>query len=258
MIRAVVVVIAFLLASAGAQQQVATIGPAAQVHPVPENYRFPDGETLHYSAEWRIWQAGVATLSLDQAGSEQRITAVGSSTGFVALLFRASDTFVSRFNPHTFCSAVFTKHTEEGLHKRETTIRFDEVRRRAVLDERNLRDNGVKHIENEIPSCATDVLNGIYYLRTLPLQVGATYLFPLNNGGPTVDVKSSVEGNEDIKTDAGTFHTVRVSINSDADKLKGRGKVWIWYTDDASHVPVQMRSQLFWGTLTLRLVRVGR
>jgi hypothetical protein len=153
---------------------------------------------------------------------------------------------------------VFTKHTEEGLHKRETTIRFDEVRRRAVLDERNLRDNGVKHIENEIPSCATDVLNGIYYLRTLPLQVGATYLFPLNNGGPTVDVKSSVEGNEDIKTDAGTFHTVRVSINSDADKLKGRGKVWIWYTDDASHVPVQMRSQLFWGTLTLRLVRVGR
>jgi len=256
MIRAVLV-IAFLLGTVSAQE-VASIGPAAQVRPVPENYRFPNGETLHYSADWRIWQAGEATLSLQQNGTEERITASANSTGFVALLFRAADTFVSRFDARTFCSVLFTKHTEEGLHKRETMIHFDEGRHKAVLDERNLRDNGVKHLENDIPGCVTDVLNGIYYMRTLPLQVGATYLFPLNNGGPTVDVKSYVEGREDIKTDAGIFHTVRVSVNSDADKLKGRGKVWIWYTDDAVHVPVQMRSQLFWGTLTLRLTRVDK
>lgn len=256
MIRAVLV-IAFLLATAGAQQ-VATIGPAAQVHPVPERYRFPNGETLHYSAEWRIWQAGVATLHLDQNGSEQRITGEANSTGFVAVLFHVADTFVSRFNPRTFCSIMFTKHTEEGLHKRETVIHFDEGRRRAILDERNLRDNGVKHTENEIPSCVTDVLSGIYYLRTLPLQAGGTYLFPLNNGGKTVDVKTYVEGREDVKTDAGTFHTLRVAVFSDAEQLKGRGKVWIWYTDDAAHLPVQMRSRLFWGTMTLRLTQVEK
>lgn len=229
-----------------------SIGPASQVI-APDRLPFPNGETLHYQAEWRLWPAGIATLKVQQDGNEQRITASASSTGVAAVLFRVADTFVSRFDSHSFCSIVYTKHMEEGLHKRETTIRYDQARRKAVLDERNLRDNSTKHLENDIPGCVTDVLNGIYYPRTLPLQPGATFLFPLNNGGHTVDVKAYVEGREEIKTDIGTFQTMRVSITSDAEQLKGRGKIWIWYTDDATHMPVQMRSRLFWGTLTLRI-----
>ena len=61
-----------------------------------------------------------------------------------------------------------------------------------------------------------------------------------------------------VKTDAGTFRTVRVAVFSNAAALKGRGKVWVWYTDDAAHLPVQMRSHLFWGTMTLRLSRVDK
>jgi hypothetical protein len=34
--------------------------------------------------------------------------------------------------------------------------------------------------------------------------------------------------------------------------------VWVWYTDDAAHIPVQMRARLFWGTLTFRLNRIER
>ena len=103
----------------------------------------------------------------------------------------------------------------------------------------------------------TDVLSGIYYLGAqTPGARSGRYRFPLNDGGKTVDVTAYVEGREDVKTDAGTFHTVRVAVYSDAGPLKGRGKVWLWYTDDASHLPVQMRSHLFWGTMTLRLTRL--
>ena len=249
--------IALSLASVRAQE-IATIGPAAQVASPRETYRYPNGETLHYTADWRLWPAGVATLRMEQAGGEQRITATANSTGVVATLYRVSDTFVSRFDARSFCSIAYSKHAEEGLRKRETMIQFDAARRKAVLDERNLRDNSVKHAENEIPSCATDVLSGIYYPRTLPLQPGATYLFPLNNGARTVDVKAHVEGREEIKTELGLFRTVRVCITSDAETLKGRGKIWIWYTEDDSHIPVQMRSRLFWGTMTLRLTQMEK
>jgi len=34
---------------------------------------------------------------------------------------------------------------------------------------------------------------------------------------------------------------------------KSRGKIWIWYTDDARHMPVQVRASLFWGTITAKL-----
>ena len=29
--------------------------------------------------------------------------------------------------------------------------------------------------------------------------------------------------------------------------VKNRGNIWIWYTDDARHMPVQIRARLFWG-----------
>jgi hypothetical protein len=67
-----------------------------------------------------------------------------------------------------------------------------------------------------------------------------------------------VENREEVKTEAGIFKTIRVQPESDTGVLKSRGKVWVWYTDDAAHIPVQMRARLFWGTLTFRLNRIER
>ena len=235
---------------------VLTAGP--HIRPTPDTFRFPNGEVLHFTAEWRLWNAGLATIRMDAAGSEQKVTATADSVGFVSLLYKVTDRFESYFDRKTFCSTHIFKHSEEGLHKRETNIRFDEVRHKAVLDEKNLRNNEAKHTEQDIPGCVTDVLSAIFYVASLPLDQGAVYTFPLNDGGSTVDVRAHVEGREQIKTDAGTFNTIRVQPESDTGVLKNRGKVWVWYTDDAAHMPVQMRARLFWGTLTLKLARVER
>jgi hypothetical protein len=40
--------------------------------------------------------------------------------------------------------------------------------------------------------------------------------------------------------------------------LKNRGRMWIWYTDDEHHVPVQMRAKLPFGTLTMYLTSVSK
>jgi hypothetical protein len=176
----------------------------------------------------------------------------------VALLFRVRDDFESRFDARTFCSQSLSKHTEEGLRKRQTEIRFDYARRKTVLDEVNLKTNEKKHAEQDIPGCVTDVLSGLYYVGSLPLQVGSTYAFPVSDGGKTTTLRATVEAREQIKTDAGTFSTVRVRPDADLGLLKERGKAWIWYTDDAQRIPVQMRARLFWGTLTLKLQRVEK
>jgi hypothetical protein len=69
----------------------------------------------------------------------------------------------------------------------------------------------------------------------------------------TVPVTMKVEGRETIKTTLGTFNTLRVQPTADAGVVKNRGNIWIWYTDDERHLPVQMRARLFWGTITFRL-----
>ena len=235
-----------------------TIGPQSYIRATPPNTKFPNGQVLHYTAEWRLWNAGVATLRIDPSGTEQKVSATADSTGFVSLLYKVADRFEAYFDRNSFCSTHIFKHSEEGLHKRDTNVRFDQARKKAILDEKNLRNNETKHVEEDIPGCVTDVISGIFYVASLPLEPGRSYTFPLNDGGQTVDVKAHVEAREDIKTDAGTFHTIRVQPEAASGVLKSKGKVWIWYTDDASHTPVQMRARMFWGMLTFKLARIDK
>jgi hypothetical protein len=239
-------------------QTTSVIGPESHIRPTPANFQFPNGQVLHYTAEWRLWTAGNVSLKMEAVGTEQKVTGTADSTGFVALLYKVADRFESYFDQKTFCSSRLTKHTEEGRHQRDTQIRFDYLRKKAVLDEKNLKQGGTKHTEEDIPGCVTDVLSAIYYVGSLQLEPGRTYVFPLNDGGKTVDVRAHVETREEVKTEAGIFKTIRVQPESDTGVLKSRGKVWVWYTDDAAHIPVQMRARLFWGTLTFRLNRIER
>ena len=42
------------------------------------------------------------------------------------------------------------------------------------------------------------------------------------------------------------------------ERAEKQGRIWIWYTDDDQHLPVQMRAKLFWGTLTVYLTSISQ
>jgi len=243
--------------SAPAQTE-AKVSSAVRIEPLRPGFELPNGQTLHYEADWRFVTAGIASFHLERAGSQEHLEGTADSTGVVALLLRVADRFNSYFDAKTLCSYKVIKHTEEGSHRKKTVIHYDYSRGKAVLEEQSLKDNTQKRVENDIPGCVTDVVSGMLYVASLPLQQGATYSFPLNDGSKTVTVQAHVEGKEQVKTPAGTFNTIRVGPEGEYGPLKNRGRVWIWYTDDAQHLPVQMRARLFWGTLTVYLTSVSK
>jgi hypothetical protein len=51
---------------------------------------------------------------------------------------------------------------------------------------------------------------------------------------------------------------VLVTAEATSGPLKSKGKVWVWYSEDSSHTPVQMRAKLGWGTLLFRLQRIEK
>ena len=232
----------------------ATLGNASQIHPPASAYKFPNNINLTYKGEWRIFEAGIATVRMESAGGQQRVIGAADSTGFVAKLFHVHDTFESFFDPRTFCSLHLAKHIEEGARVREINLRFDNASKKSILDQKVPSTGETKHVENDTPGCATDVLSGIFYMASLKLEPGMSYAFPLNDGGKTVDVRLQVEAREAIKTDAGTFNTVRVH----PEGATGKSNILIWYSDDAEHIPVRLRSKAFWGTLTMSLRQVER
>lgn len=243
-----------------AQSGLATISaaPAAQILPPPPNYRFPDGQTFVYGVEWHMFTAGIAKVTLQSEGAAKHVTATAVSSGFVNALYKVNDHFEASFDPRKFCSLHVSKHSEEGSRAKQVDLVFDYARGKSVEDEKNLKTGETKHVENDIPGCATDVISGFYYLSSLPLGEGNSYAFPINDGGKTTEVTIRVEAHEQMKVPAGTFQTVRVKAEPTSGALKGKGTVWTWYTADANHMPVQMRSKLAWGTLLFRLLRVEK
>jgi hypothetical protein len=232
--------------------------PSARVVPPPPNYGYPNGQTYVYGVEWHLFNAGTATVALGSDGGQQHVTAIADSAGVVNALYKVHDRFEAFFDPRTFCSQRVSKHSEEGAHSKQTELHFDYARKKSVLDEKNLKTGEQKHVENDLPTCVTDVVSGFYYLASLPLLPGNSYTFPINDGNKTTEVTARVEAREQLKVPAGTFQTVRVKAEAISGALQGKGTVWAWFTDDAKHTPVQMRSKLGWGTLLFRLQRIEK
>jgi len=244
---AVLIFCAFFLSLFSGGQQIAPLPPPRA------GFTFPQKQSLTYSVDWRVFPAGTAVVRIETAGDAVRITASAETSGAINMLFHVSDHFQSSFDRNTGCTAEFNKQTVEGRRQVNSTLKVDYAQSKSILDEKNVTKGQTKHVETPIPGCLTDLLSGIYYASSQPMEVGKSFMIPVVDALHTVPVTMKVEGREEIKTPVGTFKTIRVQPTADAGVVKNRGNIWIWYTDDDRHVPVQMRARLFWGTITFRL-----
>jgi hypothetical protein len=240
-------VLAWAALSASGQQ-------APQLTPPRPGFSYPQRMTLTYAVDWRVFPAGTAVLHFESLGDRERITANADTIGAINMLFHVSDHFQSTFDRQRGCTYEFDKQTVEGRRQVNSSFRVDYGQGKSILDEKNLVTGQAKHIETAISGCLTDLLTGVYYAASQPMEVGRSFVVPVADAMHTVPVNVRIEGREEIKTPLGTFHTLRAQPTADAGVVKNRGNIWIWYTDDDRHLPVQMRARLFWGTITFRLI----
>ncbi len=222
--------------------------------PPRAGFSFPQKQTLTYSVDWRVFPAGTAVLRFEAAGSRENLTASADTSGAINLLFHVSDRFQSSFDRTTGCTYDFNKQTVEGRRQVSSTLHMDYGQHRSILNEKNLVTRQTKQVESPVPGCLTDLLTGIFYAASQPIELGHSFVIPVADAMRVVPVTMKVEGREEIKTPLGAFKTLRVQPTAAAGVVKNRGNIWIWYTDDQRHLPVQMRARLFWGTITFRLI----
>jgi hypothetical protein len=240
----------------GAQQTPAAVPGTATVAPLSPprtGYTFPTKQTYTYAVDWRVFPAATATLHLEADGTKEHLTATADTIGAINLIFRVSDKFQSTFDRERGCTAELDKQTIEGRRQINSTLKMDYTNGKSILDEKNLTTKQTKHLEAGIPNCVTDLLTGVFYASSQPMTVGQSFELPVSDPLKTVVVTMKVEGREELKLPSGTYKTVRVEPTADAGVVKNRGQIWIWYTDDDRHLPVQMRARSFWGTITFRL-----
>ena len=169
------------------------------------------------------------------------------------MVFPVVDRFQSGFDVQTGCSTGFNKQIQEGRRKIASDLAFDYQHGKQTQNERNLVKGTATHKDANVPACVTDSLSAIFYEQSQPITPGQTTYFPLADSMRTVTVGMKAEIREQVKTPAGTFQTIKVEATADEGVVKNRGHIWIWYTDDARHLPVQIQARLLWGTITFHL-----
>ena len=225
----------------------------------PATDGLPARETFYYTIEWRLITAGQARLDWiapPQPGSIWQANLHLESVGLVSKLFKVEDDYSVNMN-HSFCALSSHLSSHEGVRQRETTVVFDGAAHKATYLERDRVKNTVfLSKETEIPTCVHELLSGLFYLRTLNLQPDQSAEVPMSDGKKSVMAKVEAQAREEVKTQAGTFKTVRYEAYLFNDVLYRRpAHLYVWLTDDARRWPVQIRVRLQFaiGTITWQL-----
>ena len=167
-------------------------------------------------------------------------------------LYSVDDVFESWFATDDLASLRFVQDQNEGSKERE--------HRYEIYPERRTYDD-VTDDKLEQPSVADPLDDGsfVYFVRTVPLEVGKTYEFQRYFKPDRNPVTIRVLRRERVKVPAGTFDAV---VIQPVIKTKGvfseDGHAELWISDDAHRMILQMKSRLSFGSLDLYLTSVRR
>ena len=230
-----------------AQAQVPWMRPAEPLEaPVP----FEVGELLEYKVKLGILNAGEGSLevaAIESVRGTPAYRAVMRIDGGV-LFARVHDEFQTWFDTRTLTSLRFIQDQDEVGSKRYR--HYEMFPERGVWERRD--DEEVGDLPTSLP---LDDISFVYFIRTLPLEVGDVYTFNRyfkDTGNPVI---VRVLRKEEKEVPAGVFQTIVVQPIIRTRGLFGQGgRAELYFSDDDRRALVYMRSSVpIVGSLTLHL-----
>ena len=224
-------------------QAPATVPIASAAIPVP----FAVGERLDYDVKFGPMHVGSGSMEvLGNENVRNRPTwhimfRVKGGTFF----YKVDDRFESWIETTSLSSLRHKQDINEGRRDRERVFEIFPDRPSYIEDDKP-----------EKPSVDQPLDDGsfLYFIRTVPLEVGKTYEFDRYFRPDRNPVKITVLRKERIKVPAGTFDAIviRPSIKSKGI-FSENGQAEVWLSDDDRHIMLQMKSKLSFGSLNLYL-----
>lgn len=224
--------------------------PARQ--PRASRMPFSVGEKLTYSANINFLRVGAATMTVE--GIEPIRGHITYHTVFRVkgrmLFFKVDDHYESWFDTTSLSSLRYQQNIDEGSYEADRTYEF-------FPDRQTYLETG----KPEQPSVPDPLDDGsfIYFVRSLPLDVGQTYEFNRYFVPGKNPVRLTVLRKEHVKVAAGEFDAIVVQPEIKAGGIfSDKARAEIWFADDSTRMMLRMRSGLPFGTLFLELKKIER
>jgi hypothetical protein len=232
---------ALALSSHSAQTETAEFVPEPSLKPA-----FKVGEKLVYQAKVNFIRAGSATMSVEAVEPIRGRPAyhtVFDVRGKI-LFYRVNDHYESWFDTTNLVSLRMIQRIQQGDYSADRNYEFYPERRIYV------RNN------EERPGVPEPLDEGsfLYFMRSIPLEVGQTYTFNRYYNLERNPVVIKVVRRERIKVPLGEFDAI---VAQPVIKSRGlfseNGRAEVWFADDSTRRILMLKSKLSFGTLILEL-----
>jgi hypothetical protein len=207
-------------------------------------------------------QVSVTPSSNGSAPNALRFTLDAVTKGLLRKLFGLNfrQHIESMVEPASFSVLQTTKLDEQGKRKRTSEAIFDRTAGKVVWTERDPTDPNrpPRVVTSPASGAVQDIASAFYYLRTQPLTLGTSFEILVSDSGQVYRIPVTVSEKKMMKTVLGKVQTLKVDadIFGEGRLLRGKGKMSIWFTDDARHIPVRAKINNEMGTLDITLKRM--
>jgi hypothetical protein len=212
---------------------------------------FAEGERLKFSVRYGFIKAGYAYLEVDDLKEWNgrpvyALVARAESNSFFNRIYKVRNRIESLWDTSGHFSWRYAENRREGGYRAKNEIVFDYGKGEAVYhDGRSF----------PIPDQVQDALSSFYYTRLQPLPLGGTVTFDYHASRKSQPLEVRVLGRERVSVPAGEFDCIAIEPVLKAGGIfKNKGRLVIWLTDDERRMPVQMKSKVTVGHISVVLM----
>jgi hypothetical protein len=188
------------------------------------------------------------------------------SKGFFSKLFGVNFHFraETQVEPNDFYALRSTKIDEQGKRLRTSETVFDSEAKKVEYTERdpNNASQPARVITAALEGPTQDIVSAVYFLRTLDLTPGNSFVIPVSDSGRVYQVPARVVAEKKkMKSIVGKVSVVRIDVDlfgPGRPVEEGKGKMSIWVTDDERRIPIKARLSHDIGQLDITLKSMQR
>lgn len=220
-----------------------------------ENKAFKPGEKLIYRLSYGIFDAGEATLTVDETSKEVngrklwRVKGIGKTISAFEWFYKVNDRYESYMDAEGMFPWMFVRRVDEGGYKIEQDYTF--------FQHLNKVDNG-NGKDFKVPSMVQDMISSFYYARTLKYdlaKIGDTYLVNIFLDDELYPTKIKFLGKEVVKTRTGKYRCLKFApVVQEGRVFNSEEDLTIWITDDGNKIPIMAKANLKVGSMKMHLV----
>jgi hypothetical protein len=241
--------------------------PVAERYPKrrPQPEMFWVGEKLTYDMTYFGVVAGTVTLEVlppkeVNGRKTHHLKLTAKSSKVFSLFYRLDDWIESFWDFESLFSHRYRMVLDESKQTRDTLELYDYDKKQSFFWSRVNNASGFneKKEYHPIQPLSQDSISALFFIRTLPLEPGGFYQFPVINDGKNWDAEITVIKKERLTLpNLGEKMTIKVKPQTRFNgALTQKSDSFLWYTDDERRFMVRMEANVKVGTIVAALREV--